>query len=378
MQKIMAIFKRQFIAHKISIIFLIASFVISILLISIGTSVVVALKESALIKENASPKNALEITYGFSKKISFDEQLRILTNISKNSGLMIPGNHLFIAGDKLKHPLTAIYFQKESKWTYPYYDGRYFDINEIKAGANVILIGKNLLGFTRIKNNKRYLTIEGAEYEVIGVIGVNNKYSAWDSRLLMPLASLPPSIKSTIESNSTSIILYNDLKPPLDDFNAIKNEIISVDSEASIFARESNTNQQNIMLDLLTRQDTLFMYSILIYIIALINLVNITSFWINGRRYEIGVRKAFGHNNYHISIMLFSEMFLILIISVLIALTIQVILSQFFSAILDYPLGLTVYNGIIAIIISLITSIATSIIPIIKAFRIQPVEIMKK
>lgn len=378
LQKILTMLKRQFIAHTVSIIFLIVSFVISILLISIGTSAVVSLKESAIIKENATPKNALGITYSFSTKKSFDEQLRILTNISKNSGLMIPGNYLFFAEDKLKHPLTAIFFQEDSKWTYPYYDGRYFDINEIKAGSNVILIGKNLLKFTYISNGKRYLRIEGTKYEVIGTIGIKNKYSTWDSRLLMPLTSVPQSIKSRIESNSSSIILYNDLKFPIDDFNVIKDEIINTDKDASITATELDTNQQNIILDLLTRQDTLLMYSLFIYFTALINLINITSYWINGRRYEIGVRKAFGHNNYQISIMLFAEMFLVLIISCFIALFIQTILNQVFNNLFDYPLGLTYINGIIAIVITLITSIATSLIPIIKAFTIQPIEIIKK
>lgn len=365
-------------AHTVSIIFLMASFIVSILLISIGTSTVVGLKEAALLKENATPKNALEITYSFSNKTSFDKHLKIINSISENSGVMITGNYLYFNQDKLKYPLTAIFFQKESKWNYPYYNGRYFSTDEIKDGSNVVLIGKELIKFTHSINGENYLGIEGTEYEVIGIIGIKDKYSPWDSRILMPLTSVPQSTRSTIESNSCSLILYNDSKLPMDDFKVIKEQIIHMDKDASIIANELNANRQNAIVDLITHQDTLMIYSFLIYIIALINLINITAYWINERRYEIGVRKACGHNNYHISMMLFSEMFLVLLISCFIALSIQVILNLVLSNIFNYPLGLTFINCITAIIVTLLTSIATTMVPIIKSMSIQPIEIIGK
>ena len=56
LHKIIALFQRQFRAHSISLIFLTLSFTISILLISIGTSAVIELKQADLIKGNTTPE----------------------------------------------------------------------------------------------------------------------------------------------------------------------------------------------------------------------------------------------------------------------------------------------------------------------------------
>ncbi|ACL21820.1 protein of unknown function DUF214 [Desulfitobacterium hafniense DCB-2] len=378
MYKIITLLKRQFIAHTVSIIFLLIGFIVSILLISIGTSAVLGLKQAAIMKENATPQNALAMTYAFSKKSSFDDHLEIIKNISVNSGVMVANHSLYFNEDQSKHPLTAIFFQEESKWTYPYYDGRYLKTSEINQGASVILIGKNLLGLTHKKDGIKYLDIEGEEYEVIGLIGVKNQYTTWDSRILMPLTSVPESTRSEIESSGCTMILYNDEKLPMDDFNTLKDKILQVDKDAMITAEELNPGSEKIIIDLFAQKDSLVIFTLLVYVIALINLVNITSYWINDRRYEIGVRKAFGHTNLQVAMMLFSEMFLVLLTGCIIALVLHMLLNQILSNMLDYPSTVTYVNWLTAIIFTMASSLAATIIPIVKSMKIQPIEIMRK
>jgi putative ABC transport system permease protein len=379
LNKIITLLKRQFKAHTVSLVFLLIGFIISILLISLGTSAVLGLQQAKIIKENATPRHALSMTYGFSKKIDFNTQIELIKRISGNSGVIVGNQYLYLNGSTQKYSLTAIFYQAECQWTYPYYDGRYFKPAEINQGANVVLIGQDLLGFTHQENDRTYLEIEGQAYEVIGCIGVKDQFTTWDSRILMPLTSVPESTRSEIETTGCAMILFNDKQLPMEDFYTLRDTIIGMDTDAVILANELSADQENILLTLLLQQDTLVTFTLLMYVIALINLVNITSYWIDDRRYEIGVRKAFGHNNLQIAVMLFSEMLLVLLTGCIIAIGLHLLLQQTLRGILEgYPLTVTYANWLTAISFTLASSLAATLLPIVKAMKIQPIEIMRK
>ena len=96
------------------------------------------------------------------------------------------------------------------------------------------------------------------------------------------------------------------------------------------------------------------------------------------RKYEIGIRKALGYKNRDIIGIILSEMQGFSIISCVVAVAIQFIGSVIFGTIANYTLHIYLPNVIVGIVVVFFTTFITSIWPIRKALRIQPIEILRK
>lgn len=123
--------------------------------------------------------------------------------------------------------------------------------------------------------------------------------------------------------------------------------------------------------------DKLILVAIIGYIITILFAINITAFWIDKRRYEISVRKAFGFTNGSIMKMIFKEMIGFAIISFIIAIIIQFVLSVVVGSIANYTLQLYLPNLAIGLVVVLVTALITTLIPAIKAIRVEPAEALK-
>jgi putative ABC transport system permease protein len=108
-----------------------------------------------------------------------------------------------------------------------------------------------------------------------------------------------------------------------------------------------------------------------------LNSISISTNWINERRYEIGVRKAFGHSHFNIFKMLYSEMLSIFIISGIIASLLYIFLIQLLQNSILRSLSFGIEIFIVSIIMIFVTSFITSLIPVIKTFSIEPKEAMQ-
>ena len=54
------------------------------------------------------------------------------------------------------------------------------------------------------------LTLEGKDYEVIGIVGIQNQQTLWDNRIFMPVPALPESLKKQVnETSDLSMIIYS-------------------------------------------------------------------------------------------------------------------------------------------------------------------------
>ena len=118
--------------------------------------------------------------------------------------------------------------------------------------------------------------------------------------------------------------------------------------------------------------------TLIVFIFAIINMMNISIYWIEDRRREIGIRKAFGIDNAHIAYMLFFEIFSVCLIATVIGLGAQLIINCILGKISNYVLGLTLSNILSGIATSFITSLFTVLIPIIYSLKVKPIEIIKK
>lgn len=101
------------------------------------------------------------------------------------------------------------------------------------------------------------------------------------------------------------------------------------------------------------------------------------SFWIEKRRFEIGIRKAFGYTNFSIATLIFKEMLGLSILGLVFALGIQTVLSLFVNELMGYTITLYLQNIIVGLITIIVTAILTSMWPVLKSLKIQPIESMK-
>lgn len=370
---------RKFKAHPVATILILFSYVISILIISIGTSSVVHIKQTALERTEGSPKNALVVNCSVSNKIKFKQYIDTFNKINRKSNLIFLNMRSYIdnANKDMLFDVTGELFKEMPDWTYPLLKGRYYNTKEVEKGSKVVLIGKDLEKYITNYKNEKSIKIDGEKYKVIGIIGKNNKSTPWDSRLFMPITSISDLCKmELLENGSFNFILHNTKNSTLDDCNNIKRNFLNIDKQANFNVSELE-NKDDTIANIFGNNVFLIFIGILIFVISLINTINITYYWINERKIEIGIRKAFGHTNLNISSLLFNEMLSIGIISCIISLSIQCILNLFFDKICNFSIKLTVENFIFAFIAVIIATFITSIIPIYKALKIQPIDILK-
>lgn len=129
---------------------------------------------------------------------------------------------------------------------------------------------------------------------------------------------------------------------------------------------------------LIQSSNDIYVLAFIGYFATLIYSINIVILWVEKRRFEIGVRKAFGYTDRDIAKMIFQELFGMTLVSAVISIVIQELLSLIFNKIGDYTFKIYLSNIIISIVLVLITALITSIIPIIKALKIPPANTLKE
>lgn len=114
---------------------------------------------------------------------------------------------------------------------------------------------------------------------------------------------------------------------------------------------------------------------ILLYLFAVINVTIVSYYWINVRKRELAIRKAFGQTNMEIILMLIKEFFLIIgiaaIIAALVQITIQICRGTMQFG-LDSVRMMFMYLGMV-----FIASIISGILPVKYILKIHPAEGVK-
>lgn len=370
------LFNKQIKAHPITILFFIIGYFISMLTISVGISNKVNINDMIIEANNGIYKNSLDIQFNFVKDIKYDDVLRNFKDISKGSKIVIDSLSSVIGESEVK--LVGEFFMSDGTYNvYPLIKGRLYTAKEIENKDKVVVVGKELQSYITTKNNISYINIGGCDYKVIGIVGHTQKPSLWDNEILMPATSVPESSKTSflmMHSGSAMLISKDNMEGT--DCKSIINNFKKIDSESNVnAARKKESN--NTILDSLIDDNSLFSFAGIIFAFSIINIINISSFWINERRNEIGIKKAFGIKNFQIIMMLFMEFMSITLITAVITLGFQFLLSIFVKKLYGYYIVLSLENFLLAIGVSILSALITVIIPSIEVLKINPVEALK-
>ena len=362
---------------------LIFGLVTSILLISLGTSFVSNLYYSDKAKNQYNPKKAkvYDITYSALKSSDSSVMNKLFSKVDNDTGLFI--NDLLLHTDASEvnayNKVSGEYFTNNNVWHYPLISGSYYTADDVKKGNKVVVLGSKLLKKAYERNGNKYIEIEEEEYLIKGVIGIPNEESSWDNRIIMPCTSMP---KNYFENNlqrdleDISFVIYNEKGEYSQDIKQINAEGKKLFDNFSLdyLGELQDDNSLKVVVE---NPDFLLFVALIGYIITIIFAINITVFWIEKRKYEISVRKAFGFTNGSIMKMIFKEMIGFAIISFAIAIIVQFLLGLAVGSIANYTLKLYLPNLVIGLFVVLVTALVTTLIPAIKTIKVEPAEALK-
>lgn len=362
---------------------LIFGLVTSILLISLGTSFVSNLYYSDKAKNQYNPKKAkvYDITYSALKSNDSSVMNKLFSKVDNDTGLFI--NDLLLHTDASEvnayNKVSGEYFTNNNVWHYPLISGNYYTDDDVKKGNKVVVLGSKLLKEAYERNGNKYIEIEEEEYLIKGVIGISNEESSWDNRIIMPCTSMPKNyFKNNLQRDleDISFVIYNEKGEYSQDIKQINAEGKKLFDNFTLdyLGELQDDNSLKIVVE---NPDFLLFVALIGYIITIIFAINITVFWIEKRKYEISVRKAFGFTNGSIMKIIFKEMIGFAIISFIIAIIVQFLIGLAVGSIANYTLKLYLPNLVIGLFVVLVTALVTTLIPAIKAIKVEPAEALK-
>ncbi len=263
--------------------------------------------------------------------------------------------------------------------------GRWFTSNEYDIGANKIIIGNTIATelFQDINPIGKYIKYFGEKYQVIGVITEqgDNLFSPipYDIACLIPLPKMRQFINIKDERNGRIVSVKAKNGVSLDE---LKDEIIAT-MRAIRTLRPTEENDffvNNIsMLDGII--DSVFgVMTVVGYIIGLFALVvglfsvaNIMFVVVKERTSIIGVKKALGAKRRVILLEILTEAVILCLVGGAMGILMVMGVLELISRFTDFPIGLTLFNTIFGVLISVVTGILAGLLPAINASRLDPV-----
>ena len=125
----------------------------------------------------------------------------------------------------------------------------------------------------------------------------------------------------------------------------------------------------------------LWLIAVFILLIACVNFINLSTAQAVNRSKEVGIRKVLGSNEWRLKIQFITETFLIVLVSVMLAVIITILTLPFISKILDKPLSFDItYNPDIFLFLSSLTVVVTILAgfyPSIVLSRFNPINALK-
>ncbi|SFB03854.1 ABC transporter permease [Clostridium frigidicarnis] len=309
----MKIFFKELFIKPINTIFMCLGLTIAIYCLSAGTCLFTTFynlynDKNYLLKESCSAE------FIFKENISINNFMNNIEQIDPNVGFITPRFDLEIEKNRTAY-LIGLYNYKELNKILPLLEGRFFTEEESMSSEKLALVGGNLADLIYMKNDKKYIKIEKEEFEVIGTIG-RKTLSYWGLRIFTPVKSLPNDIYNS-EYNSMGLFYPKRMLQEKNYFYDLKNNF-------------SNKNIESIKINELSKEDGIAsrvfnnnksMYISLIFsiLLALISILIFSTFWADGLKKNVAIKKILGADNLYIFKQLIYQMLILVIVSSIIA-----------------------------------------------------------
>ncbi|MGL5153278.1 MAG: ABC transporter permease [Clostridium sp.] len=331
-------------------------FTIIILTFSIGKSSL----ESQIDKyKRYNPENNKVINFGKTEGFTTSD---LFTILDKENITVMTEKTLIESGIMIRtYPLTnGLYYKDDVK------EGKYFDKGDYTTKSNEVIISSSVKDE---ELNQEYID-ENGELKRIKLNKVGETYSTF-REIIMPIP-LYEKIGGKIDISDPTQVVVLSAKD-----ESTLNEVIK-----NIEEKVNKANKDNELLvfnympyNVINEQKSMENILLILFIITIINTIAISGMLVNKRRKEIVIRKIVGASNFRIAGVFFGELFIIGVISMVLAVFIQGILSIIFNGyILNIKISLSATNFYSSILVTLGMTLITTIPFMFYISRIQPIE----
>lgn len=381
---------RKALAHWLkrpwTFMFMIVGYVISILIISMSIGDI----DNPIIEEKTSmlgeigERSVIELySYaGTSFKYALEETIEYLGSFGEVDVLNMGNIDVVHGGYKSRAEIVPAYYEKTPNWQPPLYKGAYITPEQCKSGSNTILIGAEVAKELNVKVNDT-ASISGKDYVVKGIMGQPYDFDKFNSIVYVPMKALPEEIFKSMNdkwlNNESHMlkadILYRVKNNQISEINKKINEKFYKNKlvlDVGKIYESSVSYKRNLIITLETKTPLI--------IAAIVNISTMAVFWVISRKKELTIKKILGAKDKYIKNSIRTDMFVVIVISAILAILVQTILYMCFEVNANkcgYTFKLNLANASISIIIAFFIGFISSEFPARKTLEITPVEGIK-
>ncbi|MGL5479909.1 MAG: ABC transporter permease [Clostridium sp.] len=298
------------------IIFTLVFFILILVTVVMNISLI---EEELKERGNFETENAVDLSFN---KFSEDQIIEFINEVKKDKDLIIKYYCSVVSEIKVSGPnILGVHFNDKFTKDFSLKEGRFFNKEDFDTYRKVVVVGKDILPFTKESNGYRYVTIGEDDYEVIGVIDGKDKISTSEYILY----NLNPVIKEEHNIIDNSWVI---------DSNVINRDEIT----KRLINIESKSNEGKINIHergkALEKGDSVYLIAEtlgalgLAAIAVLLSLIRAIDLWIQKLSIEIGVRFCSGGSKGDIIMLLLKKYMVMSFISSIIAGGVLSILSN--------------------------------------------------
>lgn len=249
--------------------------------------------------------------------------------------------------------------------------GRMPNADEIEEGKPVLAIRSNLQEYVVDKDGKEYINLSGAEYEVVGII--RNKDS--NANIMVYGECLDSKmVKHILEMNSFKLVMNSESENTYEAYKEIKENLIrkSPAIEIAAYQRDNNVDALSYAMNNTEASVVLF-----IYLFSIANCVIISEFWIEQRRVEVAIKKAFGFSNFKLVKDIFREMLINCVLAGTACYFVQLGISKIIGYASGYVIKADIKEILLMVVFTIVTTVIIILFPVWQIIRIAPAQAIK-
>lgn len=370
---------RQWKNRKVTILLIIIGFFIGSLVMSLGTSASIESLEYINDQKAGNPEQQLDVFLsrnGDWNQKDVEDTVERLSEFGEVQLLSMGNRKLDQYNDSF--PIVPVLFHQEPDWHIPLIEGKYFSKEDMKENKSII-IGKSIADKHNINLGDR-VVIEGEKFLVIGIGGRSSRETSWEHAIYMPWKEyLGIYSDCFLEENDLHSVTIR-LESGKDQFMQNSNMLIETANQKGIklaYKNVSNVDSSSFRNSLVIT----IVATVLIFTIAIINIIHLMLYWLGERKREIGIMKALGANNVYIAKTVLLEVLIMSIIGCLLAISVQYLAMLLLS---DSSLGkeitfqVTWLNLFYAMGVSLFFGMISAIAPMLNAMRFEPISAINR